>query len=1104
NGVGLSAAGAARLGMAAGLYPGMSISADQKISASDGCGACVREVVEPEAPASRSASVSVVNDVPNPKGIASVVSVQDRDQADGTINITLMGFRKGLAVEKIQQEQFLVCMQPTTSAYLDTSFLCRIGLVEQTVQIEETCRAAAYLTHFLTTHTHGGRRSVIGLGAALGGRVELGPNTAVIVSGGTIDIRQVEADLEWAQRMAGLNYTLDICIEYDFTLVDEILKVVTMHQSLVAEFNIDKSKNSLEVGLCLNVQSPCVECKAGIIQSLRMLGLNPTAEPPCPTSPVNLMPSRRPLVPQQGAALGVFPPIDLRQMQVSDVQQALRVLRARRLVFRPQIYRSSRYSRLCGCDVSLLMDNLQQSGSSKQRAVGWAMEALVSTMRSSGKQLTGVLTVSDGNHGHALAFVGYQYKVPVSILVPADMSPSKMELSKQYGANLIYNKDDTLETLLERGPALAKQMNLTWIHPYDLPHLSVGYATLAHELVQSLDLNTIIMPVAGGTMIAGVALYLHRLYKETGRKIRLIGVQPAQVAPLVTGEGQERGAGGRTFVPSDAASIADGGVEAAMAKETGVAVDTKRLSCVSNAVQYMLDRIHCLSGEGGPADTAEGEDSSPSCLETVSPLPGDGAEGTASEEAGSVGADRSSRSAGAKTPSVVMFESPCIPGAKGKEVEASEPPSPLEARLISLLRLVLMWVLPGSFRLSICHGQATAPGVSERLWCVEALGLCILDCLLDTMQLVPEAEGEELDRLSEQRHRLDTQAQQYRLRCDLILAACTHGHDPLVSGSPMASPSHTLREIVVTVLQTERLFQSWGQALVSRPRRYVPSLSHLLDPDPTSLAKRCPAADAVPLSPGSVLISGSPGLLSLLLDLYGHTHGLRLRDLAVHLDPLLVASLSGLSSLVPVLHLALTESVTAVHSLDRRGTGAGVSLAQTTRAHSPGINTYTQLFSVSGRLLRLAKAVDTDMAGDGIGLRDKDGEGGAYRETRLKPETLCRSRLLMEPLCTALSHFHSLLGVYALRMDMTRVNAIGHRLLRVAAKVLIVGQGCVYTPERHGKLNTTLLPAYIGQMAKCAQNRDIPRCMGAVAKADAQLSKWERVLEALTKAYLTR
>jgi threonine dehydratase len=138
----------------------------------------------------------------------------------------------------------------------------------------------------------------------------------------------------------------------------------------------------------------------------------------------------------------------------------------------------------------------------------------------------GVVAASGGNHGAAVAFAARQFSLPAKVFVPRISSPAKIERIRRYGADLVVQGDSYADAL-RASEAWAASTDALAIHAFDQPETILGQGTLGLELEeQAPDVETVLVPVGGGGLIAGLATWY-------GRRVRLVGVEPT-AAPTLT------------------------------------------------------------------------------------------------------------------------------------------------------------------------------------------------------------------------------------------------------------------------------------------------------------------------------------------------------------------------------------------------------------------------------------------------------------------------------------------------------------------------------------------------------------------------------------------
>jgi threonine dehydratase len=188
----------------------------------------------------------------------------------------------------------------------------------------------------------------------------------------------------------------------------------------------------------------------------------------------------------------------------------------------PCVY-SETLSQLTGARVYLKLDNLQMTGSFKERG---ALNKLLSL--SVDERQHGVIAASAGNHGLAVAFHAQRLGIPATIVMPRFAPLIKVSWARRYGAEVILAGMDFDEALAEAQRLQTERSNV-FIPAFNDSAVIAGQGALGLELLaQTSDLDAVLIPVGGGGLIGGVALAL----KESGFLGRVIGVQAERVASM--------------------------------------------------------------------------------------------------------------------------------------------------------------------------------------------------------------------------------------------------------------------------------------------------------------------------------------------------------------------------------------------------------------------------------------------------------------------------------------------------------------------------------------------------------------------------------------------
>ncbi|WP_308367596.1 MULTISPECIES: threonine/serine dehydratase [unclassified Microbulbifer] len=166
----------------------------------------------------------------------------------------------------------------------------------------------------------------------------------------------------------------------------------------------------------------------------------------------------------------------------------------------------------------------QQTGSFKPRGVlNWLASAADTRLE------RGLVTVSAGNHGMALAWACGERGIPATVVMPEGASPFKVEACRGYGAEVILYGD--IRATWAHAKELVRERGATLVPPYDDPYIIAGQGTVGLELLEQLpELDTLICPVGGGGLISGIGIAI----KHARPEVRIVGVEPAGAATLKT------------------------------------------------------------------------------------------------------------------------------------------------------------------------------------------------------------------------------------------------------------------------------------------------------------------------------------------------------------------------------------------------------------------------------------------------------------------------------------------------------------------------------------------------------------------------------------------
>lgn len=168
-----------------------------------------------------------------------------------------------------------------------------------------------------------------------------------------------------------------------------------------------------------------------------------------------------------------------------------------------------------GQAVHLKLESMQPTGAFKLRGAASAILALPPDDRDKG-----MVTCSAGNHGRAVAWVARSLGVPAVIFMSPLAPANKVQAIERLGATVTIagrNFDEASTAALE----FCSERGMTFVHPFDNPDVIAGQGTVALEIFEDLpEVDTIVVPIGGGGLIAGIATVVKALKPEA----RVVGV----------------------------------------------------------------------------------------------------------------------------------------------------------------------------------------------------------------------------------------------------------------------------------------------------------------------------------------------------------------------------------------------------------------------------------------------------------------------------------------------------------------------------------------------------------------------------------------------------
>ena len=175
-------------------------------------------------------------------------------------------------------------------------------------------------------------------------------------------------------------------------------------------------------------------------------------------------------------------------------------------------------SALTGADIYVKYENLQVTNSFKERGARCKLASLDGDERE-----RGVIAMSAGNHAQAVAYHAAKLGIPACVVMPVTTPFVKVAATRSYGAEVVLHGEGITEAQA-RAEAIARERNLTWVHPYDDEHVIAGQGTIGLEMLETRpDLEMLVIPIGGGGLISGISIAA----KALNSAIEIVGAEAA-------------------------------------------------------------------------------------------------------------------------------------------------------------------------------------------------------------------------------------------------------------------------------------------------------------------------------------------------------------------------------------------------------------------------------------------------------------------------------------------------------------------------------------------------------------------------------------------------
>jgi threonine dehydratase len=184
---------------------------------------------------------------------------------------------------------------------------------------------------------------------------------------------------------------------------------------------------------------------------------------------------------------------------------------------------SETFSRLTGNRIYFKLENLQMTGSFKERGAANKLLSLTAEERA-----RGVVTASAGNHAQGVAYHATRLGIHAKICMPVGTPLIKVSSTRDYGAEVILTGGN-FDEAREEAERICQAEELVFVHPFDDDAVIAGQGTIGLELLeQQPDLEAVVVPIGGGGLIGGIGCAV----KEKKPAIRVVGVEMARIPSM--------------------------------------------------------------------------------------------------------------------------------------------------------------------------------------------------------------------------------------------------------------------------------------------------------------------------------------------------------------------------------------------------------------------------------------------------------------------------------------------------------------------------------------------------------------------------------------------
>ena len=211
--------------------------------------------------------------------------------------------------------------------------------------------------------------------------------------------------------------------------------------------------------------------------------------------------------PQNGNLVSVD--LDSLPVTITDIERAAELLEG--VIERTPVAHSRALSQRLGSEVFFKCENLQRAGSFKVRGAY-------------------VVAASAGNHAQGVALAADRLGIKARIYMPLGAALPKITATRDHGAEVELH-GVTVDEALAEAKRYAEETGAVFVHPFDNEDIIAGQGTIGLEILEQVpDVDTVIVGVGGGGLLAGLSAAIRAKEQKLGKKINIIGVQAEHAA----------------------------------------------------------------------------------------------------------------------------------------------------------------------------------------------------------------------------------------------------------------------------------------------------------------------------------------------------------------------------------------------------------------------------------------------------------------------------------------------------------------------------------------------------------------------------------------------